>query len=307
MTVYIDVLFIINLVVNYFILLAVSSLLHRQDKRLRILLGAIFGAFYSVFMFFPQVQFLYSAVLKLLASIAIVLISYRGRSIKMYIKLLLYFFLISMLFGGVMYAVQYFAAPPMLSVRNGVAYMSISPLFLIITSAVCYALIHLISRFFHRDVHTNDIYEIEIAVGGVIAKMHALLDNGNDLYDTLSGTPVIIVEYSKIEKLIPEPLRISFKTGKMADADVLESTGFSKRFRVIPYGSVGSIGGILPAFRPDTLFIKNSGKTYSDVLTGVTNRRLSDDGKFYALLNPRLFGENSDSLPHDKNIKAGVI
>lgn len=288
MTVYIDVLFILNLIINYFILLAESRLLHRNDRRLRIFLGALLGAFYSAFIFFPQLEFLYLAVLKLLASAGIVLLSFKISGVKNFLFLLLNFYLISMLFGGVMYAIQFFAAPPVLNVRNGVTYVNISPLFLILASAVCYMLIWLFSLFFHRDVNAQDIYTVEITLNGMTVRMSALLDSGNDLCDTISGTPVIIAEFSRIKELLPEKLKDSFKRCSVAQPHLLEDTDFAKRYRVVPYSSVGNVGGVLPAFRPDCVKIMDNGIECRDVLVAVTNRRLSPDGKFYLLLNPQL-------------------
>lgn len=306
MTVYIDVLFVVNLIINYFILLAVSQLMHRRDKRLRIFLGALFGALYAVFMFFPQVRFLYSAILKLLVSMGIVLISYKISGIKNFCAVLMYFYVISMLFGGVIYAVQYFAAPPILSVRNGITYLDISPLFLIVSSAGCYVLVSLFSRFFHRNTHTRDIYSIRIESEGMAADMKALLDNGNSLTDAISGKPVIIAEYEKVKKLIPEMLRETFKNGGVADPKLIESAGYTKRYRVVPFKSVGSAQGILPAFHPDSVKIIGTDQTCTDLLVAVTGRRLSDDGLFNALLNPALTYAEDGGKTNDKS-KIGAL
>jgi stage II sporulation protein GA (sporulation sigma-E factor processing peptidase) len=293
MVVYIDVLFILNLVINYFILLAVSQLLHRHDKRLRLLAGAALGAIYATLIFFPQLAFLYTVLLKLVFSITIVAVAFKSGSIKNFFKLLAFFYVTSMLFGGVVYAVEYFLAPSTLAVKNGVAYMDISPLFLILTSAGCYVAIKLFSRVFHRDVHTRDIYKIKIETGSNSVNLTALLDNGNDLREVISGLPVIIAEYVKIESLIPKDLRITYKTGRLADMAKLEATGFNKRFYVVPYGSVAETGGVLPAFRPDRITVEGTEIATADVIIAVTGKHLSSDGQFSALLNPALFTSDS--------------
>src|SRR5659263_672773 len=99
MVVYIDILFAVNLILNYFILLAVSILLKRKDKRLRILAGAAFGALYSLFIFYPQLTYLYSIFVKIIASVIIVLITFKCSNIKTFAKLIMFFYLISFLFG----------------------------------------------------------------------------------------------------------------------------------------------------------------------------------------------------------------
>lgn len=301
MVVYIDVLFVLNLIINYFLLLAVSRILDRHDGRPRILAGAAMGALYACFIFFPELSFLYSAVLKLCFSISIVAVAYKCGSVKTLFKLLCCFYVTCMLFGGVIYAVEYFFAPPALSVRNGVAYMDLSPIFLILSGAGCYILITLFSRLLHRNVHTEDIYRVEIEVDGVSVAFAALFDNGNDLTDAISGLPVVIAEYSRVEPLLPLELRSTFKTGKFSSPP--QASGFGRRFRVVPYGSVGNAGGLLPAFRPDRLAVKKAGVETSDVLVAVTSRRLSDDGLFSLLLNPRLFSAETNRNAPKTTIK----
>lgn len=293
--VYIDVLFILNLIINYFILLAVSRILHRNDKRLRLFAGAFTGAVYACLMFFPQLAFLYTAVLKLVFSATIVAISFKTAGIKNFFKLFVTFYITNMLFGGIIFAVYYLLSPPGLNVRNGVMYVNISPLLLILASAGCYIVIKLIAKYFHRNVHTDDIYTAEIEVDGCSVKFCALLDNGNDLCDAISGYPVIIAEYRKVEKIIPQPIQKAFSSGS-ADTENFDLLGWNKRVRIIPFGSVGKTGGILPAFRPDSLEISKASIKTSEVLVAVTTNRLSEDGSFYGLLNPCLFKSGERSL-----------
>lgn len=294
--VYIDVLFILNLIINYFILLAVSKILHRNDKRLRLFAGAFIGAAYACLMFFPQLAFLYTAVLKLVFSATIVAVSFKTAGVKNFLRLFAAFYITNMLFGGIILAVYYLLSPPGLNVRNGVMYVNISPLLLILASAGCYIVIKLIAKYFHRNVHTDDIYLTEIEVDGEKAKFSALLDNGNDLCDAISGYPVIIAEYRKIERIIPQSIRKAFCSGSV-NIENFDLMDWNKRVRIVPFGSVGKAGGILPAFRPDSLEISKASLKTSEVLVAVTTNRLSDDGSFYGLLNPHIL-KNSERA-HD--------
>lgn len=286
MVIYIDVLFIVNLVINYFILLAVSQLLGRNDKRIRLLLGAVLGSVYSCLMFFPHLEFLFSAGLKLLLSITIVLVAYKVRSIRVFLKLIAYFYVISMLFGGIVFAVAQFFAPPAMVVKNGVTYLDISPVLLILTSAAAYVIITFFSRMLHKKTQSQNLYKVKIELNNNQAVMTALFDTGNDLRDAVSGSPVMVVEYRRVEKLIPDEVKAVFKTGNIADADVIEITDFKNRFRLIPFSSVGSAGGLLPAFKPDKITIDSQNNEITDILVAVTTKILSSEGNFSALLGP---------------------
>jgi stage II sporulation protein GA (sporulation sigma-E factor processing peptidase) len=289
-TVYIDILFVINLVINYFILLAVTNILHRKDKRLRLLLGACFGAIYSLFIFFPELSFLYSSVLKFIFSVIIVVVAYKFSSFMHLVKLVIAFYIVSVLFGGIIFALWLFLTPPGMLMRNGVVYIDISPVVLIGASAGCYLIITLFSRFLHKNTGLESIYEVEVFLGNVSVKITALLDTGNILTESISGLPVIIAEYEKMEKLIPRSLRHSFKKGLIENTDIIASENWQKRFRLIPYGSVGNSSGILLAFKPDNLVAKSEGQLIetSNVLIAIINKRLNTDGKYHMLLNANL-------------------
>jgi stage II sporulation protein GA (sporulation sigma-E factor processing peptidase) len=288
--VFIDVLFAVNLILNYFILLAVSGVLHRHDKRLRLFLGAALGAAYSIFIFFPQVSFLYSALLKVVFSITIVAVAYKFATLRNLIKLVIIFYIISFLFGGIIFAVYLFVTPPGMMVRNGVVYIDISPLVLILSGAGCYITITLVSRIFNKIRKVNSLYDIFLEMDGRSAKMKALMDTGNTLTDAITGSPVIIAEYGPLERLIPPELRETFKTGIVADTNTVSGSAWAGRFRMIPYGSVGAVYGLLPAFKPDRLtIITKEGKTAAEgVLVAVSGKSLCSDGSYCALLSPMM-------------------
>lgn len=286
MVIYIDVLFIVNLVINYFILLAVSHLLARNDKKIRLLLGAVLGSVYSCMMFFPQLDFLFSAILKLVLSITIVLLAFKVRNIRVFLKLIAYFYVISMLFGGIVFAVQQFFAPPAMVVKNGVAYLDISPILLILTSAGAYVVITLFSKMLHKKTQTQNLIKVKITCNNNDVVLAALYDTGNDLRDAVSGSPVMIAEFRRVEKLLPPEAKEIFKTGNIVNEEVLELTNFKNRFRLVPYSSVGSVGGLLPAFKPDKITIDSQNNEITDILVAVTTKKLSTEGNFSALIGP---------------------
>ncbi|MDR3645643.1 MAG: sigma-E processing peptidase SpoIIGA, partial [Clostridia bacterium] len=149
------------------------------------------------------------------------------------------------------------------------------------------------SRFLHRNIQTQAICRLEVTVGGVSAETPALLDTGNSLCDTITGVPVLIVDYERVEKLIPKALRPAFKRGTIDDAESIARAGWAGRIRMIPYGSLNGTGGLLPAFRPDNVKAESGGRKIStaNALVDVSVRPLSRDGSYGALLSPHLFSE----------------
>ena len=292
--VYIDVLFAVNLIINYFILRAASGFLHRQDKRLRLLLGAGLGAIYSIFIFFPQVSFLYSALFKAVISVLIVAVSFKFVTLRNLLKLVIVFYVISFIFGGAVFAIYLFVTPPGLVMRNGVVYIDISPVVLILSAAGCYILITLVSRVRRRSGRTEPICEIGIEADGRNVQLRALMDTGNNLTDAITGAPVIVTEYGSVENIIPHELCATFKKGTITDPGLITRSAWAGRFRMIPYGSVGAAGGLLPAFKPDrlTMATKKGVTVAAGVLVAVSSRRLSSDGSYSALIGPMVFDDD---------------
>jgi stage II sporulation protein GA (sporulation sigma-E factor processing peptidase) len=286
--IYIDILFCINLIINYFILIATTAILRRKDARWRLFVGAMLGALYSVFIFFPTLGLLYSSLAKFVFSLSIIIVSYKFKSLLEYIKLLVCFYFITLAFGGIIFALFLFFSPPGMVWQNGVFYFDISPFVLIIASVICYSIIRITLKLLNRDSPNNAIYKLTIETDCGKADLLALLDTGNALEDIISNSPVIIAEYNEIEKIIPKNIRSIFKTDikDNNNADIISKCEWAERFRVIPYKAVGGENGLLPAFKPNHIEVEGK-KVSEKTIVAVCKDKLSRDGQYSALLNPK--------------------
>ena len=50
--IYIDVLIVLNIFINYFLLLATTFFLHQKPKRWRLVVSAVVGSLFSLLIFF---------------------------------------------------------------------------------------------------------------------------------------------------------------------------------------------------------------------------------------------------------------
>lgn len=291
--VYVDVLFAVNLIIDYFLLLAVAGALRRNESRLRLLAGALLGAVYSLFIFFPQVGGLYSAGGKILLSVGMVLTAYRWTGMRSMLRLIVVFYLAGALLGGALFALWYFLSPPGLLVRNGVVYFDISPVVLILSAAGFYIAFTLAARLFHHG--GGRLYELEVRCGGAAVRLKALLDTGNRLTDVMTGAPVVVAEYAAVARLLPAEERAAVRAGAIGGAQ----SPWAGRMRLIPYGTISGKTELLPAFRPDRVAIltpKGREET-ADVLVAVCPRRLCPDGSYQALLSPLLLRQEGAAEP----------
>ncbi len=284
--VYIDVLFVLNLFINYFLLLGTGALLRLKMPRWRLLCGASLGGLYSLFIFIPSMGPVYSLLLKLLLSVSIVFVTFKKNGFRFSLRVLGCFYGVNFIFAGFMMAIWIIFKPGRMVINNGVVYFDISFLTLVISTVVSYSILILIAKYLKRDAPNNKVYDIAVSMFGETIETRALLDTGNALTEPFSDIPVAVVEYRYIEPLLPVDMKAFFKDNAGGvTPDVNEA--WKGRVRMIPYHSLENMG-MLPAFRPDQLKIKgfaNPGER--NVFVAVCDEKLPIH-EYGAILNPRL-------------------
>lgn len=142
----------------------------------------------------------------------------------------------------------------------------------------------------------EQVYRIplEVHFDGRVQRLTALVDTGNRLRDPLTGEPAIVVERSVLQPLLPEYLRDAVE--QLADGDLqpvtrlLASERWSRRFRIIPFSSVGREHGLLAAFKPDEVRIALDGDAVpaGPCVLGLCREPLDPDGVYQALVHPEV-------------------
>ena len=135
LTIYVDVLFLLNMIVDYIVLSSSALISGRETVKRRMLLGAAVGALYSVIIFFPQLQLLNIIIFKIIASAVIILISFKYINIYSYFKIFVTYYVINAVYGGGMYAFYHFTSlGSRMNSSNGVYYIDL-PLWAVILMA----------------------------------------------------------------------------------------------------------------------------------------------------------------------------
>lgn len=294
--VYIDVLFAVNLIINYIILHSCSVFVDLKQNKLRISFGAVIGASYAVLVFFPDFNILYSALSKFLVSMVIVASAYPFYTVKNYIKALLVFYLISIGFGGCVLSVFYFSdigAKLGAVYSNGIFYFNL-PWTVLLVSGIIFYLATKIFKSVSTKIYTTQSLKKKLFIShnNNTAEITALLDTGNSLVDPISLSPVIIVEYRFIKNLFPEEIRYGLERIDSGDIEFVMNEVSAKGFplRIIPFSSLGKENGILFGFIPDRVEIRDECglKVLGKCVIGIYYKSLSKDRSYGALLNPYL-------------------
>lgn len=282
--IYVDVLVILNLIITFFLLLATELFTKEKGKRWRLFLGALAGGIYSLQVFLPEMGTLLNVLSRIIAGTVITYISFGFKTRKRFIKLCLVFLAVTFLFAGLMIGLWILFTPSGMLINNSVVYFGISLPVLILSTAVCYIISLIFSKIMMRNKPQTTIYDFILEIDGKKAEGRGMLDTGNTLCESFSGYPVVVCTYAFLEKLFPESSK-SFFSGNVTEINSEDT--WQRRKRLVPYSTV-SEKGVLPAFRPDRLILKNSIQT-DKVFIAVISYKKHINESFDMLLNPNLF------------------
>lgn len=135
-------------------------------------------------------------------------------------------------------------------------------------------------------------WQVRLKMGERTLCLTGLLDTGHQLRAPVTGLPVLLVAPSDLAPLLGQPLTERL-VGGLSEWDRLPGP-WQGRVSPIPYQTVAG-EGLLPAFRPDGLWLQRPGGAWQQVkaLIGVTAFGVGGRGDYQVLLPPLL----TDSLP----------
>ena len=273
LVIYADILVILNLYINYFLVRSAALLLRRDLSSKRCLLAAGIGAVAALSALLPELLFWAVAGIKAAVGCAVVFAAF-GRQKKIdFVISLLCFLIISFVFAGLMLALWTFFAPFDMVYSNGVAYFNIPIAAIAVFTAAAYGAVKAVRYFSDRRLSCRRICRVKITVTGVTAELKGLADTGNGLCDIFSGKSVIVCRRDSVENIIPEAVR-KYLDGKAADS--------TDGIRLLPCRTIAA-ESLIPVFSAASITI--DGKT-ADGFIGVTKNTLGED--IDCVFNPKI-------------------
>ena len=277
MTVYIDIILLENLCMNYIILFATAYIMKIKISHIRIIASSSIGAVYSI-MLYMQILPIYSSIfMKIILSVVMVYISYAPKSVKIAIKQLIIFYLISFAFGGCAFALLYFVKPQDIFIKNGV-YIGTYPLKIALLGGIVGFVITYIAFKIIKNKATKEemIYKLKIKINDKTVEVNALLDTGNKLKDPITLVPVIVIEKQKLYNFLPKEIleNIDKIIGGDSNKLIEENIKYMSKFRVIPYNSIGKQNGLMLGFKADEvkIIIDEEERTIKNTIIGIFNQ-----------------------------------
>ena len=305
MTIYVDIVLLENLCMNYIILFGTAYIMKIKVKHIRILLASLIGTVYAVLAYAGVFPIYANLITKIILSICMTYIAFNPKKLKGLIKELLLFYLVSFSLGGCAFALLYIVRPQDIFMKDGV-YIGTYPLKIALLGGITgfvitYIAIKIVKT---RITKSEIIYKVVIKIEEQELEINVLLDTGNMLKDPISGDSVIMVEKNRLYKIVPKELLDNmnkFLGGEFENKEILE---YKKRIRFIPFTSVGKQNGMLLGIKADLV------KIITDVdeiinekaIIGVYEKTFSKSGKYSGLIGLDIL-ERSEADEHLANIK----
>lgn len=297
LTIYIDVVLIENIIMNYIIILATGIIIKEKVKIIRILFASFLGAVYSIVCYMNILEIYSSIILKFILSVVIVYISYNPTNIKKLMKQLLIFYLISFAFGGAAFALIYIVKPQEILMRNGL-FLGTYPLkTIILATVITFIIIITAFKIVKTRISKKDMYcNILVTINGHDINVKTMIDTGNLLKDPLTQKPVLIIEKNSLYNVLPKQILNNLENILGGDLEKIPEEiqkEYLPKLKFIPFSSLGKQNGMIIGIRSEEIKIlyEDNEIKKKDVVIGIYDKSLTKRGEYEALIGIDMLGE----------------
>ena len=269
--VYVDVFFVINLIMDFIILSFAKSFIKNNTTSFKCFLGAIFGAASSCIMINPWFTniFIDYCIKYIIIVLIMNYITFRCKELLPTIKAILIIYGITFLIGGIMNFLYYhtYAGVLVTNLINGFVYGRLSLLKCIGYTLISYGVVYFVLHMVDNNKPVVKQYRVVVSVSGRELSLRGIYDSGNMLKEPIDGKAVHVLS-DNIKMLINEDEW--------------------KSFRIVPYNSVGNTG-ILQSIIVDSMKVcdefGNIIYENKDERVAFSDRKVSFNDEFDILLN----------------------
>lgn len=286
MSIYVDVVIIQNLIMNFIIFLATSIIMNVKRNYKKILIASLAGGVFSVLSYISKINTSLNFFFKIIVSVSMVQIAYSPSNIKILIKQLIMFYLTSFCLGGASFMIMYNSQNVWFStnkVQNVDSYIGKIAILGGIVGGT--TIIYAFKKIKGKSNIQNLICETIIFYEEKVEKINTILDTGNLLKEPVTGYDVMIVEKEALKNFFEPEIYQNWKNiiiGKFKNNDL--------QLRVIPYSSLGNENGILLGIKARKVIIKKDNENIlkENVVIGIYDGKIDKDSKYQGLIGVNL-------------------
>jgi stage II sporulation protein GA (sporulation sigma-E factor processing peptidase) len=298
LSIYLDVIWLLNVCFDSLLLWLTAIMLKRQIIPWRIISGALIGSLLVLLMFTPFSLYASHPIIKLFFSFFIVIVSFGFKRFRYFIENLLTFYFATFMVGGGMIALHNLLRYEVDAVAGTIITSStgmgdpVSWLFVLLGfPALWFFSRTRIDGIRDKKIRFDSVVDVSITFGEINVTLKGLIDSGNQLYDPLTKTPVMVVDMKEMKQVLPQSILENFKLShefKFSSEDDMEK--WYHRLRVIPYRVVGKDQQFLLALKPDKIMIhyENRWLEVPKGLVGLNESNLSTDGEYQCIVHPKM-------------------
>lgn len=260
--IFIDVFFLINMVLDYFLLRIVNRLLKCSATHLRSLLGSVLGALgVCLIIIWPARSTILNTILvHVVINTFMVKFGCKIKDWRMLIRGILLLYAASFLCGGALLLLRQYTGP--VGLKTFLFLSTIS--YLMITAGI--------KVYTYLKKKVSHIYDVVLYADGKHKEVKGLYDTGNRLRDPFNRKPVSIVDGSAAKELFPSGAIEKFKP------------------HYIPFKSVGCNHGVILTVTLTSMCLKGEGaeKVIDHPVIALAQDSNSFSGDYQMILNPDL-------------------
>lgn len=284
MTIYLDIVFLENFLLNFIIIFSTSLITKSKTTLFKMVITSAFGSLFSIseYIYFgikENEKFIFKFVL----SIVMINMTFGFKKKKLLFNLVV-FYLVSLSFGGLSFATLFFINSEKIIIKNDM-FLEISLLeSIVIASIICFVLILvLIVCLKIYEKKKSELIEIEIINNGKTHKVMALYDTGNLLKEPITQKDVIIVEKSELYDICDNNFLDSIKD--ILNGKWIGDENSNYKFCLIPFSSLGNENGILIGFKPDYIKVNIEEEIFkNEVFVGIYDGKLTNNNLYTSLI-----------------------
>lgn len=302
LVVYVDLIFLTNLCIDGALIGLTAWMRKTKLVWWRWLLSSIVGALYVVMMFVPEFDFMFTFLIKFGLSLVMLFIAFGFKGLQVFLRNLGTFYVINFVAAGGILGIHYMLQSSG-ELFNGIWYTSSGGMSFDLkitfwfTFIVFFAVLFLFkavqSSKRKSDRMTTYLGQVLVYIDDVTISCTGLVDTGNQLTDPLSRLPVMVMEVSLWQDMLPTSWKGRLKE-EAPDNLIMEldqeDFRWQGRLRLVPYRGINKGTAFMLAIKPDLVRVTLDQLSYetTKVLIGLDGGVLSSEGKYRAVIHPEL-------------------
>lgn len=292
-----------NLLIDASLLLMTAWIRRQRVRAWRITASAAVGAAYVLMMFLPELSFLFTFLVKFLFSVVMLWIAFGYASLQNYLRNMGAFYMVNFAAAGGILGIHYLLQNSG-EVWSGIWYSASGGLgFSLEVGSIFTIIVFFIVVLWFKAVVSSRravervescLAEVQVRIDETTVRCMGLVDTGNQLKDPLTRWPVMVMEASLWDQMLPESF-LSRLAAEQADNLIMEwsdedSFPWRDRLRLVPYRGINKGSQFMIALKPDEVSVVQEGRTVTTgrVLIGLDGGRLSMESAYRAIIHPVL-------------------